>query len=202
MVNPLILAVNGGSSSLKFAVFSSDEPPSRLVWGVVERIGQGGSTLTVKNADGTHRRPRADRRPRPCLGRRQVVEACKRHAPGFVAAVGHRIVHGGPNYRQPTRITPEVIDELRRISPFDPDHLPSEIALIEEFQRRFPDVPHVACFDTAFHRTLPRVAYLLPIPRRYEAAGRAEVRLPRTFISILDDRTRQAGRRRRIARAE
>ena len=86
-------------------------------------------------------------------------------------AVGHRVVHGGPKYSQPQRITAEMVEELRRLSPFDPEHLPEEILLTEEFHRRFPDLPQVACFDTAFHHDLPRVAQLLPIPRRYEAQG-------------------------------
>ena len=72
---------------------------------------------------------------------------------------------------KPQRITAEMVDELRRFSPFDPDHLPEEILLAEAFHRRFPDLPQVACFDTAFHHDLPRVARLLPIPRRYEAQG-------------------------------
>jgi acetate kinase len=88
-----------------------------------------------------------------------------------LTAVGHRVVHGGPKYSKPQRITPEMVQELHRLSPFDPEHMPEEILLIEAFQRRFPDLPQVACFDTAFHHDLPRVAQLLPIPRRYEAQG-------------------------------
>src|SRR5205807_10430865 len=76
-----------------------------------------------------------------------------------------------PRYSEAQRITPELVDELRRLSPLDPDHLPGEIALIAAFARRFPGLPQVACFDTAFHHDLPRVARLLPVPRRYEAAG-------------------------------
>ena len=68
-------------------------------------------------------------------------------------------------------LTMRMLDELRRISSFAPEHLPAEIALMEVFAARFPHVPQIACFDTAFHRTLPRVARLLPIPRRYEAKG-------------------------------
>jgi acetate kinase len=71
----------------------------------------------------------------------------------------------------PELVTQELLDELRRISPYDPDHLPSEIELIETFRQRHPKLPQVACFDTAFHRTMPRVAKLLPIPRRYNAKG-------------------------------
>ena len=87
-----------------------------------------------------------------------------------VRAVGHRVVHG-MKHTAPERVTPELLDELRRISPFDPDHLPREIELIEAFRQRHPKLPQVACFDTAFHRAMPRVARLLPIPRRYEAKG-------------------------------
>ena len=88
-----------------------------------------------------------------------------------LSAVGHRVVHGGPKYSEPQRITAEMMEELSRLSPFDPEHLPLEIELIEAFRQRQPALPQVACFDTAFHRTMPRVATLLPIPRRYEAAG-------------------------------
>ena len=87
-----------------------------------------------------------------------------------VAGVGHRVVHG-MNHTQPELITPELLGELRRISPYAPEHLPGEIELIEAFLQRRPKPPQVACFDTAFHRTMPRVAKLLPIPRRYAAQG-------------------------------
>jgi len=88
-----------------------------------------------------------------------------------LTAVGHRVVHGGPKYSKPQLITAEMVEELHRLSPFDPEHLPEEILLTEAFHRRFPALPQVACFDTAFHHDLPRVARLLPIPRRYEAQG-------------------------------
>ena len=88
-----------------------------------------------------------------------------------MTAVGHRVVHGGPKYSEPQRIDAEMVEELHRLSPFDPEHLPEEILLTEAFHRRFPDLPQVACFDTGFHHDLPRVAQLLPIPRRYEAQG-------------------------------
>jgi acetate kinase len=88
-----------------------------------------------------------------------------------LTAVGHRVVHGGPKYSKPQRITTEMVEELHRLSPFDPEHLPEEILLTEAFHRRFPDLPQVACFDTAFHHDLPHMARLLPIPRRYEAQG-------------------------------
>jgi acetate kinase len=88
-----------------------------------------------------------------------------------LTAVGHRVVHGGPKYYKPQRITAEMVNELKQLRPFDPDHMPEEILLTEAFHRRFPDLPQVACFDTAFHHDLPRVAQMLPIPRHYEAQG-------------------------------
>ena len=88
-----------------------------------------------------------------------------------LAAVGHRVVHGGMRYAQPQRVTAEVLAELKRLRPYDPEHMPAEIDLIEICSRNFPDVPQVACFDTAFHQQMPRVARLLPIPRRYFARG-------------------------------
>jgi acetate kinase len=87
-----------------------------------------------------------------------------------IGAVGHRVVHG-MQHSDPERITPELVKELKAITPYDPEHLPSEIELIELVSERLPQVPQVACFDTAFHRSMPRQATLLPIPRRYAAKG-------------------------------
>jgi len=88
-----------------------------------------------------------------------------------LVAIGHRVVHGGDRYYEPQRLTSDVMEALRRLSPYDPDHLPGEIELIEACCQRYPTFLQVACFDTAFHRDMPRVARLLPIPRRYDAAG-------------------------------
>lgn len=87
-----------------------------------------------------------------------------------VQAIGHRVVHG-MDHSQPERITDELLQELKGIKPFDPDHLPSEIELIEACRKRHPELPQVACFDTAFHQTMPPRAKLMPIPRRYRARG-------------------------------
>jgi acetate kinase len=169
---PLILTVNGGSSSIKFAVFEAGDALRRMLEGGIERIGSPQAAFRVKGVDP------ADNFSRPVTAPDHAVavgalmdwieERSRRDA---LAAVGHRVVHGGPKYSEPQRITAEMVEELRRLSPFDPDHLPEEILLTEAFQRRFPDLPQVACFDTAFHHDLPRVARLLPIPRRYEAQG-------------------------------
>lgn len=95
----------------------------------------------------------------------------ERNTRDALTAVGHRVVHGGPKYSDPQLITSAMIADLRQLTPFDPEHLPEEILLTEAFHRRFPDLPQVACFDTAFYHNLPRVAQILPIPRRYEAQG-------------------------------
>ena len=87
-----------------------------------------------------------------------------------VTAVGHRVVHG-MTHSEPARVTPRLLAELKAAIPYDPEHLPQEIELIETLGRRFPQLDQVACFDTAFHRTMPRVATILPIPRRYESKG-------------------------------
>ena len=170
--NLRILTINGGSSSIKFALFEAGDPLRRILEGGIERIGLPETTLRVKgvNPSDTFSRPVATLDHTAAVGMlMDWIE--QRSGRDALAAVGHRVVHGGPKYSQPQRITAGMIEELRRLSPFDPAHLPEEILLTEAFHRRFPDLPQVACFDTAFHHDLPRVARLLPIPRRYEAQG-------------------------------
>ena len=169
---PRILTINGGSSSIKFALFEAGDPLQRILAGAIKRIGLSDSSFQVKGVD------KADNFSKPVTApdHAAAVDALmdwieERNERGALTAVGHRVVHGGPKYSQPQRITANMLEELRRLSPFDPEHLPEEILLIEAFHRRFPDLPQVACFDTAFHHDLPRVARLLPIPRRYEALG-------------------------------
>jgi acetate kinase len=94
----------------------------------------------------------------------------EQHGFASVRAIGHRIVHG-MRHTEPVITTQELLDELYHIVPYDPEHLPREIELIEALRQRHPKLPQVACFDTAFHHTMPRVAKLLPIPRRYDAQG-------------------------------
>lgn len=170
--NSHILTINGGSSSIKFALFDADNPPRRILGGGIERIGLPGSALRVKGSkpEDNFSRSLEVRDHTAALG--VLMDWFKeRNDCNSFAAVGHRVVHGGPKYSTPQRITAEVVAELRRLSPFDPEHMPGEIELIEAFQRRFPELVQVACFDTAFHHDLPRVSQLLPIPRRYEAQG-------------------------------
>jgi acetate kinase len=169
---PCVLTLNGGSSSIKFALFRLAPGLRRILAGQIERIGRPEATLAVKGtAPGeVFSRPVAAPDHRAAVGAlMDWLEA--RLGPDGLTAVGHRVVHGGPKYSEPQRLTPALVEELVRLSPFDPEHLPEEIQLTEAVHRRYPGLPQVACFDTAFHRDLPRVARLLPIPRRYEARG-------------------------------
>ena len=169
---PVILTVNGGSSSLKFAIFEPGDPPSRRLSGRVERIGLPGPRFVVAEANGARLEDRRIEAVDHREAMRLLVDWVGRSVGiGAVAVIGHRIVHGGSRYQRPERVTTELIDELRRLSPYDPNHLPAAIEVIEAWRRLVPDVPQVACFDTAFHHDLPRVAQIVPLPRRYEAAG-------------------------------
>jgi acetate kinase len=170
--NPGILTINGGSSSIKFALFEAGDSLRRILAGRIERIGLPEATFVVKGlnqADNFTRSVTAANHTAAVEALMDWIEARIRR--GELAAVGHRVVHGGPKYSEPQRITTEMVAELHQLQPFDPEHLPEEILLTEAFQRRFPDLVQVACFDTAFHHNLPRVAQVFPIPRRYEAQG-------------------------------
>jgi acetate kinase len=166
-----ILTINGGSSSIKFAVYPAGEPLKRRLYGTVDRIGMSGTNLTFQ-LPGTNQHESRSLAASDHKSAATFLMDWLEEQHGFesVRAVGHRVVHG-MQHTAPELVTQELLDELHRISPCDPDHLPSEIELIEVFRQRHPKLPQVACFDTAFHRTMPRVAKLLPIPRRYDAKG-------------------------------
>lgn len=137
-----VLTVNVGSSGIKCAIFAPGEPPRRVL---------------------------------SCAGKRDGVSSLMdwiERQPAFetVGAVGHRVVHG-MRHVEPELVTSELLDELRELCPIVPEHLPFEIALMETMRDRHPALRQVACFDTAFHRDMPRVAKLLAIPRRLDAMG-------------------------------
>jgi acetate kinase len=167
-----ILTINGGSSSIKFALFEPGTPPRRIIAGGIDRIGLPDATWHAKGVDEKYTFSRSVVAPDHKSAVGILMDwADERGGRDALAAIGHRVVHGGPKYNAPQRITPEMVAELLKLEVFDPEHLPEEIMLAEAFHRRYPDVPQIACFDTAFHHDLPRVARLLPIPRRYEAQG-------------------------------
>jgi len=170
--SPRILTVNGGSSSIKFALFESADSLRRTLEGRIERIGAPEASLRVKGPKQADNFARPVNAPDHTAAVGVLMDWIEeRGGRDTLSAVGHRVVHGGPKYSEPQRITTEMVEELRRLSAFDPEHLPEEILLTEAFHRRFPEMPQVACFDTAFHHDLPRVARLLPIPRYFEAKG-------------------------------
>jgi acetate kinase len=167
-----VLTINGGSSSLKFALFRAAESLSRVVSGKFERIGLPDGELTVDDAVSGARERRVLKLPNHAACIPVLAELLQAHEDtAVVHVIGHRVVHGGSRYCSPERVTEPLLVQLRQLSPFAPEHMPTQIALMEELGRQYPDLPQVACFDTAFHRDLPRVAKLLPIPRRYDAAG-------------------------------
>ena len=166
-----ILTINGGSSSIKFAFFKDDEHPVRLLHGKIDRIGMKDSKLIFNNELGDQQNTlNVEDSDYRSVANFLIDWLEKQDRFSSVKAIGHRVVHG-MNHTRPELITPKLLKELHRIAPFDPDHLPEEIELIEAFRHRHPKYSQIACFDTAFHCTMPRVAKLLPIPRRFDEKG-------------------------------
>ncbi|MDB6111882.1 MAG: ackA [Pedosphaera sp.] len=166
-----VLAVNGGSSSLRFALFRPGEPLTRVLTGKFDRVGLPKATLSVTDV-ATGRKSQRELELRDhaaCVP--PLWQLLADESEISVRVISHRIVHGGMRFREPQPVTLELIAELRRIRLFAPQHLPAQIALLEEIALHYPGVLQVACFDTAFHRDMPRVAKLMPIPRRYEEQG-------------------------------
>lgn len=175
-MSPRILTINGGSSSIKFALFEvsrdTHSPPQRLFQGGIDRIGFSEATFYIEGNHPEENFSRSIQAPNSIVAIDVLISWIKDNKRcTAITAIAHRIVHGGTRYYQPERITVEMLQELHRLSVFDSDHLPMEILLIEKLQQEFSKLPQIACFDTAFHHDLPRVAQLLPIPRCYEAKG-------------------------------
>jgi acetate kinase len=170
-VQTSVLTINGGSSSIKFVLYQTGEPLARRLYGKVDRIGLSGTNLTFHDRTGKLQNSRSIVASDHKSAAKFLIDWLQEQN-GFasVRAVGHRVVHG-MKHTEPELVTQELLDELHRLRPYDPDHLPREIELIEAFRQRHPQLPQVACFDTAFHRAMPRVAKLLPIPRRFDAKG-------------------------------
>jgi len=192
---PSILTINGGSSSIKFALFEGGDPLRRILEGGIDRIGLPEAALRVKGLSPADAFSRSLAAPDHTAAVELLMDWLKeRLGRTALTAVGHRVVHGGPKYSDPQLISREMVEELRQLTPFDPEHMPEEILLTEAFHRRFPDLPQVACFDTAFHRDLPRVARLLPLPRRYEAQGVRRYGFHGlSFSFLMDELARVAG---------
>ncbi len=165
-----ILVLNAGSSSIKFSIFQFDNTLALRLTGKLE-MNKHGVTLTSIDASGNRQEsaePTATNRKLTINFLIHWLE--KQKLFGTIRAVGHRVVHG-MHHTDPERVTESLLNELHHMTPYNPDHLPTEIGLMEAFHWRHPALVQVACFDTAFHRTLPQIAKLLPIPRHYFENG-------------------------------
>jgi acetate kinase len=174
VTRPLALTLNAGSSSLKFGVYDITGAPVERAMGLVERIG-GQPTLKANFGDDAtpeRRELGAEEANDHRSALATVLGLLRGRFAGLhAAAVGHRVVHGGPKYAEPMVVTPRVLDELRALSPFAPIHQPHNIAGIEAALEAFPDAVQVACFDTAFHRHQPKVNDQFALPREYYDKG-------------------------------
>jgi acetate kinase len=164
----LILALNGGSSSIKFSIYEDDR---EVLSGQIERVGKPGTVISSRGLGGDVRNQPIDAGDHAAAGRHLLESVAGRLDGRAIAAVGHRVVHGGFVLTDHVRLDDRVMAELKKAVPLDSTHLPREISLIEAVSKKWPAVPQVLCFDTAFFKQLPTVAKNLPIPRRYLDAG-------------------------------
>lgn len=167
-----LLTVNVGSSSLKAVLYALEPAETVEVRAAAERIGISDSCLRILSAEGHLVLERSDDLP----DHETALEALfawlrTQGLDEGLSAIGQRVVHGGSRYSAPTLITNTVLDELRSLVPLDTEHLPQALGVIESIQRVFPNIPQVACFDTAFHRKMPRTAQMFALPRSLWDAG-------------------------------
>ena len=166
-----ILAVNTGSSSIKFSLYESGEREELLFSGALTRIGLKDGRFSVVDPEGRFidcERVDAPDHPAAC---RHVFSWLRQHGPGMPDAVGHRVVHGGPRHAAPEQVTPALLDSVAELVPYAPEHLPQALNAIRYAASELPGVFQVACFDTAFHSTMPPVAKICPIPEEFRKQG-------------------------------
>lgn len=167
-----VLTINTGSSSLKAALHHMDGIERVDVTATAERIGLPGSRLRIADAKGaTLLDQRDDLHDHDTALEKVIAWLRDQKLDQDMDGVGHRVVHGGSRYREPGLINAELIAAIEQLVPIDPDHLPQALDAIRVTQRAFPATPHVACFDTAFHRHMPRVAQLYALPRALAETG-------------------------------
>ena len=168
----LILVLNSGSSSLKFGLYrpgAGDEEAA--LTGSADGIGRGDGNLQIRGPGGTVLVQRAGIQESQGDALAALAAAIREHAGGVPASVGHRVVHGGPHLSSHQAITPQVLEQLRSAVHFAPLHIPQALSLISTAQAIFPSATQFACFDTAFHQTIPEVASHFALPQRYFDAG-------------------------------
>jgi acetate kinase len=167
-----ILTINSGSSSLKLAVFSGGAEVRQIWSGNVDRIGAADSALRVRDVEGRSFASQPAEVASQGEAMNTLLTSLRSNgAIPNIDAIGHRLVHGGLAYREPTVVDDEVLAALQRLIPLAPTHLPTELDAIAHLRQEYPKTPQVACFDTAFHRTLPIVTQLFGLPRHYYDEG-------------------------------
>ncbi|MEO6809413.1 MAG: acetate/propionate family kinase [Isosphaeraceae bacterium] len=167
-----ILTINTGSSSLKVALYETGREETLILSGEVERIGAPGGRFRLSDADAATLIDQEGDLPDHGAALEAALAGLRRYHPDLgLGAVGHRVVHGGAHHDKPQRVTPELIAALQELVPIAPDHLPQAIQAIQAAIRAFPDLPQVACFDTSFHRHMPRIAQIYPLPRHFADEG-------------------------------
>jgi acetate kinase len=167
-----LLTINTGSSSLKAALYFIDQKERLAMAAQVERIGLTSGRMRISDARGTSLLDQPQDLPDHASALQALLVWLQRNSPDqALDAVGHRVVHGGSYYSEPQVITSELVATLQQLVPIDPEHLPQAIGAIQAVSRSYPQIPQVACFDTAFHRTMPRVAQMLALPRTLWDAG-------------------------------
>jgi acetate kinase len=165
-VSDNVLVINAGSSSLKYSLVDAGTGEA-LATGLVERIGEGSGVLTHTGPDGkAHRAEREVPTHEDAL--RDAIAAFEEHGPSLddtqIAAVGHRVVHGGARFGDPVPVDEELIEKVTELVPLAPLHNPANLEGLQVAGKLFPDLPQVAVFDTAFHQTLPEHAYTYAVP--------------------------------------
>jgi acetate kinase len=167
-----VLCINVGSSSCKFALYSiSSGAESLIADGAADRIGSSSGKIRVHDANGRLLAESDRMLARPQVAVDALFDEFERLKLPPLDAVGHRIVHGGPHHVAPEIVTPAVLDDLKSLIPFAPLHMPGGIEGIETVAARYPKLPQVTCFDTAFHRGMPERAERFPLPRDLWDAG-------------------------------
>ncbi len=171
---PYVLAVNSGSSSLKFGLYShaaGTDEPELLLAGGASGIGHANGRLQIKDATGAVRFDEAYALGSQGHALRVILEAMARLGSGRPEAIGHRMVHGGPHLREHQKITPALLQKLKAATQFAPIHIPAALQLIHETEELLPNLPQYACFDTAFHRTMAEAARHFALPQRLYDKG-------------------------------
>jgi acetate kinase len=167
-----VLTINSGSSSVKLALYEIGNTERLVLSGSLNRIGLRGSGFRIKDSDGKPLFEGQGDLPDHATAFEKLFAWLKENEPNRILdAVGHRVVHGGPRYSQPHLITSNLLTELNGLVPLAPDHLPHEIKGIQATARAYPNLTQVACFDTAFHRDMPKLAQIYALPRHYQHEG-------------------------------